>query len=215
MERAAEADPDERTVPLRFLIEDSGIGISEAQRSHLFQPFTQADGTTTRRYGGTGLGLAICKQLIELMGGTIRVESAPGRGSRFIVECRLMRAAETGGSGAAPWSGRVARAGAVPPSRPDPADEHSPLEVDPELVRPRIDALASMIARGSIDADEGFRLLKEVLPQQAVAAQLARLGEAIGDYDFAAADGLLKSIVDRLRWGREDGTGTREDSDRR
>ncbi|CAO3430457.1 response regulator [Azospirillum endophyticum] len=68
---------------LRFSVADTGIGMDEAQQAKLFSPFVQADDTIARRYGGTGLGLTICKQLVELMGGRLCVESRAGHGSRF------------------------------------------------------------------------------------------------------------------------------------
>ncbi len=73
-------------------VADSGIGLDAEQRARLFQPFAQADSSTTRRFGGTGLGLSIVKRLAELMGGDVRVESAPGVGSLFVVTLVLSAA---------------------------------------------------------------------------------------------------------------------------
>jgi two-component system sensor histidine kinase/response regulator len=78
-----ESGRDATSVRLGFCVRDSGIGLAPEQRERLFNAFTQADSSTTRRFGGTGLGLAICRQLVELMGGHIGVQSDPGCGSRF------------------------------------------------------------------------------------------------------------------------------------
>ncbi len=76
-------------VEVSISVEDSGVGMTQEQMARLFQPFAQADSSTTRRFGGTGLGLSIVRRLAQLMGGDVTVESTPGRGTRFSVTLRL------------------------------------------------------------------------------------------------------------------------------
>src|SRR4029077_8378832 len=73
----------EKDCEVKFSVKDSGIGIPHNKQDAIFEIFTQADASTTRKYGGTGLGLAICKKLVEMMGGKIWVESKEGLGSTF------------------------------------------------------------------------------------------------------------------------------------
>jgi len=88
--RVEERGSDENGVVLRFEMRDTGLGMTPEQQQRLFQPFAQADVSTTRKFGGTGLGLAICRHLVRLMGGEIGCESKPGWGSRFHFSARFV-----------------------------------------------------------------------------------------------------------------------------
>jgi signal transduction histidine kinase/DNA-binding response OmpR family regulator len=107
-------EQDAQGVVLRFAVEDSGIGIPQEQQDRIFQPFVQADGSTTRRFGGTGLGLSITVQLVEMMGGRVWVESDGITGSRFLFTLRV---------------GLPATAAGLPGPRADRAAEFADLPV--------------------------------------------------------------------------------------
>jgi len=87
--RAVPAGKEENRLRVRIEVTDTGIGLSQSTQARLFQPFVQADGSTTRQYGGTGLGLSICRRLVDLMNGQIAVHSASGCGSTFWFELSL------------------------------------------------------------------------------------------------------------------------------
>jgi PAS domain S-box-containing protein len=91
--RARIAAEDETGILLLVEVEDSGVGIPPEALERIFNPFEQADGSTTRQFGGTGLGLAICQRLVRLMGGDIGVRSTEGKGSTFRFTCRIDKAA--------------------------------------------------------------------------------------------------------------------------
>jgi two-component system sensor histidine kinase/response regulator len=157
---------------IRFEVRDTGVGIAAADQERLFESFAQADPSTTRRYGGTGLGLAICKRLVEIMGGTIGVESVSGQGSTFCFTARLQARPELTSA----------------PRQPQSLDGVKVLIVDDNATNRRILerqlAAHGMVATVAADAASALDLLRQ-------AAQARALPEvAILDRHMPGVDGL-------------------------
>jgi len=161
----------EAGVLVRLEIKDTGIGIPRETQARLFQPFVQADSSTSRKFGGTGLGLAICKRLAESMNGSIGVESTPGQGSTFWVTMQFARAAT---------------APVEPPAAPELAGTRVLLVVDNATRRQFLQQKISawrMVAHGTGSWEEAQALLR----QAATAGTPYQL--AIVDLQNAAMDG--------------------------
>ena len=162
-------------VRVQLAVEDTGIGISTGKVSHIFEKFTQADATTTRRYGGTGLGLAICRELAELMGGRIDVQSVEGEGSRFSV---LLPFRSRPGSGAAHPSllgRRILIATNDPRERSILAEM---LSAEGATVESVSSGEALAVLRGGRRAEGGYQA---VLVDELSLTELVRLGEGAGE----------------------------------
>ena len=136
-------------------VEDSGIGMDAKQQARLFQPFSQADTSTTRRFGGTGLGLSIVRRLAELMGGSAIVESTPGWGSRFIVTLRFGLASASAPEPVPPAAPRIASGTGRP--RLLVADDHP---VNREVIQQQLGILG-LSADLAADGQEALALWRQ------------------------------------------------------
>ena len=204
--RQLDAEADNGVVWLRLAVTDTGIGIPEDRVEAIFEEFTQVDSGTDRKYGGTGLGLAICRQIIDLMGGSVGVTSELGRGSTFYCDVPLRLAA-------APIEGRDRSAPPLNLSRVLVVAEH---ELAGAILREQVESWGGAVSAAA-DLTEASGLLRagleESAPFDAVVCDLERPTEAESLRDVVRAQGfelgttkivVLVSPADRARVAASD-----------
>ncbi len=220
---ACETERDAEQAVLEFRVSDSGAGVPPDKQSMLFRPFTQVDGSSTRKFGGTGLGLSIVRSLAQMMGGDVGVQSADGQGSRFWFRVRAAVMAESAGAHSA---GRVTavRAAAGPVSNvadslSNPAGEIAakacgtgtetacaqpsgadvrPLETG-RLV-PMMQEIQVLLERRKFRAVSRFHALQALVAGTGVSADFEAIGRLVAEFRFEEALGRLRQIAIAQGW---------------
>ena len=187
------APKDADGVMIHFSVEDTGIGIAPDQLPQLFEPFTQADASVTRRFGGTGLGLTISQRLVQQMGGEIRVQSKLGEGSCFHFALKLRHAASD------PGPDQDIDPDTNSPHSGEPGTDAAPPSDTPQLERAAllqaVQELAALLDERNLDA---LRHFAELLPQvndPSLREPLVSAGKHIAELDFDTARAAIANLI--------------------
>lgn len=185
-------------VLLRVEVQDSGVGLTSEQTQRLFRPFEQADSSTTRRFGGTGLGLSIARQLVEMMGGHIGLDSRAGQGSVFWFTCRFERPG-VAQAAAAPAPAPLPTAAATA-EHPEPGRELSARQLSE--IKPTLYSLEQMLesrqARARVVCAEAQRLLEGTRWQ----ADFVTIARQVTALRFDHALRLLRTLLNSTPWNQ-------------
>lgn len=181
-------DEDATSVVLHFSIEDTGIGIPPEKMELLFKPFSQLDGSRSRRFGGTGLGLSHTKKLIQLMGGAIWVDSQVGKGSNFQFTVRVNKQDNLEHIPIS-WNKELL---------PTPNTEPTQSTIEIDVLMPKLEQLRIELDSSNIDSVD---LLSEIVPlltESEYAKQIEELSKAIEQFDFDGALETLQRLITEL-----------------
>ncbi len=173
---------------LHFSISDTGIGIDKQQQSSLFQPFTQIDGSSTRKHGGTGLGLIVSKKLVEKMGGDIWVESEVGEGSKFQFTV-LVGKQET----------QEPHAQISIQETREEEQTKTYADIDKAAVEPLLRQLDELVSENSFKALDTSRSLVPLMDETRFDEEMTRITDAIEGYDFDKALEGIAVLADKLK----------------
>ena len=203
--RATHVRPEGQPPRLRITVGDTGIGITPAQLERIFDPFTQADPSITRRYGGTGLGLSISRRLAEAMGGSLGARSEPGRGSIFTLD---IPAPELPHEAASASPGSADRELVDPPAPASPPERAAGLTagaqgssqaLDRQTTAAAAQALDAMLSRNLMSALGHAEHLRSMLADHHLAEAFEPIGRDVSRLRFKQARQRLAAFIDALR----------------